>query len=42
MDLRKWSEKRGFFGGNKFVAACMERDKKITKKEIFALSHLRK
>jgi len=27
-DLRIWSEKRGFFGGNKFVNTYVERDKK--------------
>ncbi len=34
-------EKRGFFGGNKFVNAYVERDKKILKKWIFALTPLR-
>ena len=41
VDLRKWSEKRAFFGGNKFVNTYMERDKKILKKKIFALTPLR-
>jgi len=36
--MRKCSEKRGFFGGNKFVSAYVERDKKIIKKKIFALT----
>jgi hypothetical protein len=31
-------EKRGFFGGKKFVNTYMERDKKILKEWIFALT----
>jgi hypothetical protein len=39
--MRVWYEKRGFFGGNKFVSAYVERDKKNLKKWIFALNPLR-
>jgi len=34
-NLRKWSEKRGFFGGKKQVNTCMERDKKNLEKMDF-------
>jgi len=36
--LRKWSENYEFFGDNKFVNTYIERDKKIMKAEIFALT----
>jgi hypothetical protein len=41
VNLRIWSKKRVFFKGNKFVNTYMERDKKILKKWIFALTPLR-
>jgi len=34
-------EKRGFFGGKKFVNAYVERDKKNFKKWIFVRNYLR-
>ena len=40
-NLRKWSEKGGFFGGERLVNGYMERDKKIIKKKIFTLNPLR-
>ena len=39
--MRVWYEKRGFFGGNKFVSAYVERDKKNLKKWIFVRKYLR-
>ena len=40
-NLRIWSKNRVFFGGNKFVNAYVERDKKILDFWIFALTPLR-
>ena len=37
VNLREWSEKHGFFGGNKFVNTYMERDKKIMKLAVFGI-----
>ena len=34
-------EKRGFFGDNKFVNSCIERNRKILEKWIFGFGYLR-
>jgi hypothetical protein len=41
-NLRIYAEKHEFFRGEKLVSAYVERDKKIIKKKIFALSLFRK